>query len=188
VAPDPTRASDADRERVVGWLRDGHFHGRLTVEELDERIARAYAAVTRGELAELVVDLPVPRAGAPVPVPAAPPPVLIPGRVPFNARWRAPADPRAEVMERVVPMCFAHGYRIVHQNAHQLVLQRRRVPVWAIVVAVAFFPLGLLALLAKETDVVTVEITTTPDGAPLTQVHGVAPLEIRGPLAQRERR
>jgi Domain of unknown function (DUF1707) len=186
VASDPTRASDADRERVVGWLRDGHYQGRLTVEELDERIARAYAAVTRGELADVVRDLPVPRAG--MPVPAAPPPMLMPGRAPFSARWLAPADPRAEVMERVVPLCVANGYRIVHQGANQLVLQRRRIPVWAIVIAVVFFPLGLLALLAKETDVVTVDITSTPDGAPLTHVHGIAPVEIRAPLAQRERR
>jgi hypothetical protein len=187
VSADPTRASDADRERVVGWLRDGHYQGRLTVEELDDRIARAYASVTRGELATLVDDLPVPRAGS-VPAPVAPPPVLMPGRVPFSARWLAPADPRAEVMERVVPMCTAYGYRIVHQSANQLVMQRRRIPPWAIVVAIVFFPLGLFALLAKETDVVTVDITTTPDGAALTHVHGVAPLEVRGPLAQRERR
>jgi Domain of unknown function (DUF1707) len=186
VASDPTRASDADRERVVDWLREGHFHGRLTVEELDERIERAYAAVTRGELSALVTDLPIPRAGAVVA--PAPPPVLMPGRTPFSARWRAPADPRAEVMERIVPMCAAHGYRIVHQGANQLVLQRRRIPVWAIVVAIALFPLGLFALLAKETDVVTVDITTTSDGTTLTHVHGIAPLEIRGPLAQRERR
>src|SRR5690348_171061 len=120
MAPDPTRASDADRDRVVEWLRDGHFQGRLTVDELDERIARAYGAVTRGELAELVSDLPVPRAGAPVPVaPPPPPPMLMPGRAAFSARWRAPADARAEVMERVVPMCFAHGYRIVHQGPNQ---------------------------------------------------------------------
>ena len=33
-----TRASDAEREAVVGRLRDAAGEGRLTVEELAERI------------------------------------------------------------------------------------------------------------------------------------------------------
>jgi hypothetical protein len=51
------RASDADRERTVGVLRTSGANGQLTVEELDERVAAAYAARTRGELERLVEDL-----------------------------------------------------------------------------------------------------------------------------------
>jgi len=52
------RASDADREQVADVLRHAAGKGRLTVEELDERIDRAFAARTQGELAELTADLP----------------------------------------------------------------------------------------------------------------------------------
>ena len=51
------RASDADRERTATVLRRSGANGQLTVEELDERVAAAYAARTRGELDRLVEDL-----------------------------------------------------------------------------------------------------------------------------------
>jgi hypothetical protein len=54
------RASDAERERVVSFLRDKTAEGRLTADELDERVGRAYRAVTRAELQRLVRDLPDP--------------------------------------------------------------------------------------------------------------------------------
>ena len=54
------RASDSERERVVTFLRDQTAEGRLTADELDDRVGRAYAAVTRGELQRLVRDLPDP--------------------------------------------------------------------------------------------------------------------------------
>jgi hypothetical protein len=53
------RASDADRERVVGWLRDAFAEGRLTMDEHAERVDAAYAARTQGELVPLTRDLPV---------------------------------------------------------------------------------------------------------------------------------
>jgi len=52
------RASDAERERVVDFLRENSLVGRLTHDELDERIGLAYAAVTRGDLERLLLDLP----------------------------------------------------------------------------------------------------------------------------------
>jgi len=54
------RASDADRERVAEVLRRAAGDGQLTVQELDERLDRAYAARTRGELAPLTADLQTP--------------------------------------------------------------------------------------------------------------------------------
>jgi hypothetical protein len=51
-------ASDRERERAVVLLRDGGAEGRLTPEELEERVERALAARTRGELASVVGDLP----------------------------------------------------------------------------------------------------------------------------------
>ncbi len=52
------RASDADRDRHAELLRDHAGQGRLGVDELSERLERAYAARTREELAALVRDLP----------------------------------------------------------------------------------------------------------------------------------
>jgi fatty acid desaturase len=52
------RASDDDRNRVVDELRTHAAEGRLTVEELEERLQRALAARTLGELAGLTRDLP----------------------------------------------------------------------------------------------------------------------------------
>ncbi len=51
------RASDADRERVADQLRQASGEGRLTVDELDERLDRCYAAKTVAELAELTIDI-----------------------------------------------------------------------------------------------------------------------------------
>ena len=69
IAPSELRASHDDRDRVVELLRVSAGDGRLTAEELDERLERAMTARTYGELARLVADLP---AQGSVPVPAAP--------------------------------------------------------------------------------------------------------------------
>jgi hypothetical protein len=42
----------------VGVLRAGFAEGRLTQDELDERVARAYASRTYGDLWALTADLP----------------------------------------------------------------------------------------------------------------------------------
>ena len=52
------RASDADRERVVDDLRDHAADGRISTDELEDRIAAALDARTFGELDGLVADLP----------------------------------------------------------------------------------------------------------------------------------
>lgn len=56
---DETRASDADRERVVEALREQTTIGRLTLEELEERSGAAYAARTWDDLRPLLADLPI---------------------------------------------------------------------------------------------------------------------------------
>jgi Domain of unknown function (DUF1707) len=61
AGPPELRASDAERERTADVLRRAAGEGRLTVEELDERLDAAYAARTRSELGRLVADVDVPR-------------------------------------------------------------------------------------------------------------------------------
>jgi hypothetical protein len=65
------RASDADRERVADVLRQAAGDGRLTMEELDERLDAVYAAKTYAELEPITRDLPASgHVPAPSPVPA----------------------------------------------------------------------------------------------------------------------
>jgi hypothetical protein len=76
------RAADADRTAVADVLGRHMAAGRLTVAEYEERLTRAYAAKTYGELAELTTDLPD---DTPAPVPGAT--VATQGTSP--ARWGA---------------------------------------------------------------------------------------------------
>ncbi|MFD9902659.1 DUF1707 domain-containing protein [Streptomyces sp. NPDC059063] len=52
------RASDAERDRVEAQLRHHCALGRLTLPELEERVAMAFEARTRDQLDALVRDLP----------------------------------------------------------------------------------------------------------------------------------
>jgi hypothetical protein len=52
------RVSDAEREAAASELREHFASGRLDQEELNERLDRAFAAKTRGDLNALFTDLP----------------------------------------------------------------------------------------------------------------------------------
>jgi uncharacterized membrane protein len=84
---DRMRVSDADRERVTARLRDHFAEGRLTREELDERVTAALNAKTAGDLRRLMSDLPGDS-------PVAPPVVM---RGPVLVRRRGP---------RILPLAF----------------------------------------------------------------------------------
>jgi class 3 adenylate cyclase len=56
------RASDADRERVAELLRHHYGAGRLSEEDLPERVEAAYGARTVAELEAVTADLPAPPA------------------------------------------------------------------------------------------------------------------------------
>jgi putative exporter of polyketide antibiotics len=62
VETDPrVRASQAEREEVVERLRAHAGEGRLDLDELEKRVEAALSSRTRGELAELLADLPQPQ-------------------------------------------------------------------------------------------------------------------------------
>lgn len=52
------RVSDEDRDRAVLALREHCVEGRLTLEEFSSRLDEAYAARTKGELAQVTRELP----------------------------------------------------------------------------------------------------------------------------------
>ncbi len=58
------RASHADREQVIGTLKDAFVEGRLTADELDARVDQVYASRTYAELAEVTTDIPASLTGA----------------------------------------------------------------------------------------------------------------------------
>jgi hypothetical protein len=84
---DHIRVSDADRERVADRLREHFAEGRLSSDELDERIAATLSAKTFAELRRVTTDLPdpepAPGQGRPYPPPRA-------GRRGFAMRRRGP--------------------------------------------------------------------------------------------------
>jgi uncharacterized protein DUF1707 len=88
MTDDRIRVSDADRDRAAARLREHFAEGRLSPDELDERIAAALTAKTAGDVRRVMADLPDP-------VPAPPP-----------ARQSPPWGPRPGAV-------FRRGPRIV---------------------------------------------------------------------------
>ena len=69
------RAADTDRDQVADLLRTAAAEGRITFDELDQRVSQAYAAKTFADLQAITRDLPGPGITPPAPAarPAAPP-------------------------------------------------------------------------------------------------------------------
>ena len=53
------RVGDAEREAVASQLREHYADGRLSLDELNERLDQAFAAKTRADLHTVTRDLPV---------------------------------------------------------------------------------------------------------------------------------
>jgi hypothetical protein len=59
------RVGDVEREAIAAQLREHYADGRLTLDELNERLDQAFAAKTRADLNTVTRDLPMrPLAGA----------------------------------------------------------------------------------------------------------------------------
>lgn len=58
LAPPDLRVSSRERDRAAADLVRAWHDGRLSLDELDERVGKALAAKTRGQLALLRADLP----------------------------------------------------------------------------------------------------------------------------------
>jgi hypothetical protein len=64
---DNIRISDAEREQVTARLREHFAEGRLSSEELDERVTATLSAKTYGDLNGIMADLPEPGSLGPQP-------------------------------------------------------------------------------------------------------------------------
>ena len=102
---DRIRASDADREHATARLREHFAAGRLTSEELDERISAALNAKTYGELRQLMADLPEP---APAALRAAQRPY--PAAPPWMARRRGPRLLPVMLLALLAALLFPGGH------------------------------------------------------------------------------
>ena len=106
------RASDAERDAAAAALQEHFVQGRLTLDELQERLDSAMAAKTHGHLDEIFADMP--RLPQPVVTESAEPPV-------FPARLRTrgqgallrPLDPS----EAPVPIAEADGEVVDRRDA-----------------------------------------------------------------------
>jgi Domain of unknown function (DUF1707) len=140
-APRDLRASDVDRERVISVLSAAAADGRLTGEEHSDRVERACAARTLGELAVLTTDLAGP-ADQPIRLDAGFPVVGIFGYERRDGRWVVPPT---------VPVVAAFGQVVL--DLREALLRTQQVTVFATVVG------GTLELIVG--DGVPVEISGT---------------------------
>jgi hypothetical protein len=179
--PRELRASDTDRERVVGLLREAHGDGRITLDEHAERVDAAYAARTLGDLAGLTRDL-LPADEQPILLDSGPLHALF-ATVRRDGRWVVPARfPAAAV------------FGTLEIDLREAILQRRHVVVRAGVLG------GRLRLLVPEG--VRVEFTgrsimgsrtlrvRPPEGedAPVIEVRGMVVLGSVGARTPKRRR
>jgi Domain of unknown function (DUF1707) len=65
--PRQLRAADTDRDQAAEVLRRAAAEGRITFDELDDRISQVYAAKTFADLETITRDLPGPGVRAPAP-------------------------------------------------------------------------------------------------------------------------
>ena len=124
VARSELRASHEDRDRVVELLRVSAGDGRLTAEELDERLELAMTARTYGELAKLVADLPADGSVASVPALQAPRAKDVvrldtgSGHTIRNGRWIVPQRIEARVRSGHLKLDFTQA--VITQSSLQL--------------------------------------------------------------------
>jgi hypothetical protein len=115
ISPGELRASHEDRDNTVEQLRVAAGDGRLTADELDERLERALTARTYAELAVLTADLPVTgTAGRPAPGPLPPAKDLVriqcgSGNALRDGRWMVPRSIETSISSGNVKLDFTEA-------------------------------------------------------------------------------
>src|SRR6516164_4664083 len=112
VQPGQLRASHQDRDRVVEILRVAAGDGRLTAEELDQRLEAALSARTYAELAVLTTDLPAAGSAGAVAAPEPKDMVRIDcgsGHARRDGRWVVPSRMEVRVTSGSVRLDFTEA-------------------------------------------------------------------------------
>ena len=91
----------------------------------------------------------------------------------------------AELMAHVAPPLERWGYDLVQRLDDRLRFEREVRPAWTFLVAVFVFPIGLLALMHKDRERITIDLAETDRGTTLV-ASGVAPLPVRRAFAELE--
>ena len=181
------RASDAEREHAVDLLRHHATAGRITVDELDERCTAALGATTRGELADLLSDLPnEERVVAPAPPSREARGV---GVRPFTYEWHldvAPGKAMDAALRHIAPAMHRGRYELVERTSERLVFTYAHRPAWTYLVAVGVFPIGLIALLHTAEERIVLDFDRARGGATRLVITGRAPRRVRRAFAELE--
>lgn len=168
------RASDRDRARVIAELRTHCVEGRIAVDELEVRIARAMSSHTIHDLAEIVADLPTVSV---LDVQADPGSVRIgpPGSRAFTQRLVVPAvveRTRTIALDTIAPGLNACGYELEDQSPTELQFAR------------SMRSGGLLGLLTPpKTERIVISLESKRPGETIMIVYGRAPRSIRKKFA-----
>ena len=111
------RVGDAERESTATDLREHYAQGRLSTDELNERLDAAFSATTHGQLEQVTDDLPHIQ-----PAPSAPPPPVVPRRRAGAAVARAVAALVTVVALLAVVTVALHGGAHMPRNIVTLVI------------------------------------------------------------------
>ena len=171
-------------------LRHHHVAGRLDVEELERRVDDASRAVTLGDLARLLEDLPAevraPRAAVEEVTTGVP---RWPGIRPFEERKMLEA-PLEEVADRVrdiiAPTLERVDYLLVESDDSNFAFACRYRPGWTYLAAIFGFPIGLIALWHTKEDRITIRVGRAGRHRTRILVYGRADLSLRKAFAQME--
>lgn len=179
------RASDADREHAAEALRRHGAEGRLTTDELEDRLSQALAATTVGQLAALQEDLPA------APRPAVEPrevKVGWPGLRSFRQQHileSAPTGAWRSVVQHIVPNLVSGTHTMVDERPGEMLVFRSVTrPWWVWLACVAFFPIGLLALMVRTETRIVLTLTRLEDGRTQLDVRGQATRPVRRAFAE----
>lgn len=179
--PHDLRASDEDRERIAQVLQDAHADGRLSLIELEERLAALYSARTLGQIADLTHDL----------LPPERQPLQLDGR-PVSAffrkesrggRWVVPAELGVNAMFGTTKLDFRDA-----------ILQNRRIVINATLVFGGLeihVPEGVEVIRVAKDRTATLTRQPTAPGAPVIEVRTTTfggEVKVREPSRRRRRR
>jgi hypothetical protein len=168
------RASDRDRNKVAAELRVHCLEGRISVEELDQRLARAMSAQTVHELAETVYDLPTVTVRDDEPRRHEAVAVGPPGVRPFTRRLVVPARldrTRDVALDTIAPAPNVLGYELRRQSPIRLEFERT-----------VRSTLGLMSLGDRQRITISFENRDANETSMI--IHGRAPRRVRKAFAQ----